>query len=99
MTSSAMPTTITDNKNNTFMPNVTDSGSPVPFSKASAPPSPRRRHLLRVPGEEESDSANTYLLQPGQYRVGVTHVPSLARISTCNSSLTQMGTMRQESYR
>lgn len=39
------------------------------------------------------------LLRPGHYSTtGLSKVPSVSRVSTCNSSLTYMGT-RQESYR
>lgn len=39
------------------------------------------------------------LLRPGNYSTGgLSKVPSVSRVSTCNSSLTYMGT-RQESYR
>lgn len=104
MTSSAMPSKITSaniikSKSSISIPTITETSPPAAPSKASAPSSPQRKHLLQSSGEEEQSRADSPLLQPGKYYIGVNHVPSLARISTCNSSLTHVGGTRQESYR
>lgn len=49
--------------------------------------------------ESDDKVYSEVLLRPGHYSTGgLSKVPSVSRVSTCNSSLTYMGT-RQESYR
>lgn len=93
------------------IPLITEAGPKnLPLKAASTPPSPTRKLFLR-PGtieEEEEDHPQRHsrlfaegdspLILKGPYYVGTPKVPSLARISTCNSSLTCVGT-RSETYR